>query len=119
MTTPNSGAPMSADVERLLAEDEAARAGVDAAETRARDQIARVRAEIAAARAARLAELERQVGRTIADIGDAGEREAERRRTVRNARARERAQRASALVTDAAAIWVRIVRCGSGTKDEP
>ena len=103
---------MNADVERILSEDETARAAVDGARSRARIALEAARADLAHARQARLEQLERDLERTIADILSAGDREVARRRTAREARSRDIAARAAEGTDAAAGMWVHIVRTG-------
>lgn len=103
---------MHPDLERLLSEDEAARAGVEDARTRARARLDAVREELASQRHARLGELQRDLDRTLAQIRDDADRELKRRQAQRDQRGRDDAERTDTFVDAAADAWVDIVRSG-------
>jgi hypothetical protein len=103
---------MHPDLERLLSEDETARAGVEAAQSRARMQLEGVRADLATQRETRLRELQQDVDRTVQQILTGGDREVARRRAQRDAHARKEAERTATLVGRGADLWIRIVREG-------
>jgi hypothetical protein len=107
---------MSSDFERLLSEDEAARAGVEAARLRAAARLERARAEIAGQREARVRALQRDVDRQVEQIGDEAQREIERRRSQGDASRRERAARTAPIAARAVDLWLRVVR---GSPMEP
>lgn len=103
---------MHSDLERILSEDEAARAGVDAARSRAGAQLETVRADLARQREARLRELQQELDRSVAQILAEADREVERRRAQREAGAQDQAAHAATLIDRAADLWVQIVREG-------
>ena len=105
---------MHPDLERILSEDDAARAGVDAARSHAAARLEQVRAGIGAERAARLQALGREVDDAVAQIAAEGDREVERRRVLREQRSTEVAERTAPLSAKAADVWVGIVRPGAG-----
>ncbi|MBI3403046.1 MAG: hypothetical protein HY048_16660 [Acidobacteria bacterium] len=107
---------MHPDLERLISEDETARAGVDAASSAARARLEAVRADVACQREARLRQLDQALERSVTQILDEADREAGRRRARREAHSREAAARGAALVDRAADLWVRIVREGPAPK---
>ena len=110
---------MDPDLERLLSEDEAARAGVESARTRARAQLEAVRAELGEARDARSRERQRDLDRAVAGILADGDREVALRRTQREARAQDDAARSAPLVTRGAELWLQIVREGVDVRRSP
>jgi hypothetical protein len=107
---------MSSDLDRLLAEDEAARAGVEAARLRAAARLERARRELAGQREARSSALQHDVDRQVAQIDVEAELEIERRRSQSEACRRERAARAGPLVERAVDLWLEVVR---GSPREP
>lgn len=110
---------MHSDLERLLSEDEAARAGVEAARSRARARLETVRAGLARQREARLRELHEELDRSVAQILAEGEREVERRRAQREAHAQEDDARAATLIERGADVWVQIIRHGASLRRTP
>ena len=110
---------MDPDLARLLSEDEAARAGVESARIRARAQLEAARAELAQARDARSRERQRDRDRAVAEVLADGDRESARRRTQREARARDDAARSAPLLTRGAELWVQIVREGVDPGESP
>jgi hypothetical protein len=110
---------MHSDLERLLSEDEAARAGVEAAASKKRVQLETVRADLARRRDERLRELRQELDRTVSQILAEAERELERRRAQRETRTRENAARTSTLVDRAADLWMHIVREGTALRGSP
>jgi hypothetical protein len=103
---------MHPDLERLLSEDETARAGIASAQSRAGIQLEAVRADLARKRETRLRELQQDLNRTVQQILTDGDREVARRRAQRDAHARKEAERTATLVGRGADLWIRIVREG-------
>jgi len=103
---------MHADLERLLAEDETARAAVDAARARARTQLETVRTDLARQRESRLRDVRQELDRTVAQILAEGDRESERRRARREAHDRAEAERTAPLIARGADLWLQMVREG-------
>lgn len=110
---------MHPDLERLLSEDETARAAVDAARSRADAQLEAVRADLARQREARFGELQQDLDRSVAQILAEGDREVEHRRALRETRAREDAARTATLVGRGADLWVHIIRAGPTARGSP
>jgi hypothetical protein len=108
---------MHSDLERLLSEDEAARASVEAARSRARVALETVRADLACQREARLRELQQELDRSVAQILAEGDGEVERRRAQREAHAREDTARTETLIERGADLWVQIVRKGASLRE--
>ena len=106
-------------LERLLSEDESARAGVDAARSTACAQLDVVRADLAHQREARLQELRRDLDQTVAQILADAESETDRRRTLREAHAREVAARTAALVERGAELWMQVIRERQSSEEAP
>lgn len=103
---------MHSDLERLLSEDESARAGVESARSRARAQLEVVRADLARGRETRLRELQQELEESVAQILARGDTEVERRRAQREAHAREDAARTETLVERGADLWLQVIREG-------
>ena len=101
---------MHPDLERLLSEDEAARAGVEAARSRARVELEAVRAELARQRETRLHDLQQDVEQSVARILADGDDEVARRRAQRESRARDESARTATLVDRGVELWMRIIR---------
>ncbi len=110
---------MHLDLERVVAEDETARAQVDTAASMARARVAAAQAELARARDDRLHRLQQQVDEAVATILEDTDREVTRRRSQRERDARERAARADAILESAVDVYVRIVRDGPDVQVEP
>ena len=110
---------MDSDLTRLLSEDEAARAGVESAQARARSQLDTARTDLARTRDARARELQQDTERSVAQILAEGDREVACRHAQREARTREDAARSASLVPRGAELWVRIVREGAGLRRAP
>ena len=101
---------MHPDLERLLSEDEAARASVERAQRKAAADLERIGHELAERRENRLRVLREQVDQAVAAVLAEGDREVERRQAQRAQSARETAERARQLVAAACDLWVSIVR---------
>ena len=101
---------MHPDLERLVSEDEVARAGVEAARTRARTALEAVRADLARQRETRLHALQQDIDRSNAQILAEGDRDVARRRATRDAHVRQEAARTATLIDRGADLWVRIIR---------
>ena len=110
---------MHSDLERVVSEDEAARAGVEAAAGRAREQLEAVRADLSRRREERFGELQQEVDRAFAQILAESDREVERRRAQRETHSREDAARSAALIERAADLWVHIIREGVTPRGSP
>ena len=104
---------MHPDLDRLIAEDEMARASVEAAAAAGERRIEAARVGIAAARDRRLRELAQQVDETVDAIRNASERDAALRREHRKAFETERSTAAAATLDEAVALLVSVVRDGA------
>lgn len=101
------------DLERIVVEDEMARAAVDAAAAAGGRRVDAAHADIAQARDQRLRELAQQVDDAVAAIRSASERDSALRREHREAFGRERAAASATAVDEAVALFVAIVREGA------
>lgn len=115
----DAGVSVHPDLERLLSEDETARAGVDRARSAAHANLDLARASLAREREERLRQLQQALDRTIAQMLTEADREVERRCAQRNAHTRANAARGAALVDRAADLWGQIVREGPPPKVLP
>lgn len=104
---------MHPDLERIIGEDEIARAAVDAATARAQASLESVRHELAATRERRLTDLSERLDATIARIAADSDSEIARRRTAREGFERERAAGAARATNEAVDLFVSILREGS------
>jgi len=100
------------DLERLIAEDEVARASVAAASDAARRAVDAARAELAQARDERLRELQRRLDADVEAIRRESLRDAATRQGRRAAFDRERADAAAAAMDEAVALCVAVLRGG-------
>ena len=107
---------MHPDLERLLSEDEMARAGVDAAAAAAATRLDVVRADVARQHEERLRQLQRDLDATIAEIVARADRDVSARRAKREALTREHAAGAAGFVDRAVEAFVQIVRDGPSLK---
>ncbi len=110
---------MHPDLERLLSEDETARAGVERAQSAAHANLDMARANLAREREERLRQLQQELDETIAQMLAEADREVERRCALRSAHTRANAARGAALVDRAADLWGQIVREGPPPKVLP
>lgn len=110
---------MHPDLERIVAEDEIGRAGVDAATARCRERIDGAKAAIAAERQARHDALAQQLDGALRAIDDETDREVIARQSRRESYAHERAVAAEAAVDDAVDVFIAIIRSGHGPEGQP
>ena len=103
---------MHPDLERIIGEDEIARAAVDAATTRSHAGLESARQELAVARERRLAELRERVDATVAAIGAESDAEIVRRRAARESFEKERAAVSARATDEAVTLVVAILREG-------
>lgn len=107
---------MHPDLERLISEDETARAGVNGAASAAHARLEAVRAGVAREREARRRQLEQALDDSVTQILAEADREVARRRARREVHSREAAARSAALIARAADLWLQIVREGASPK---
>ena len=115
----DAGLSVHPDLERLLSEDETARAGVDRARSAAHANLDVARANLAREREERLRQLQQELDRMIAQMLAEADREVERRGAQRNVHSVANAARGAALVDRAADLWGQIVREGPPPKVLP
>lgn len=110
---------MDPALERIVSEDEAARAAVEVASATTRARLQATQADLAHARAERLCHLTQQVDEAVAQIVADTDREIARRVSQRDAYARARAAQGNAIVESAVDTYLRIVRDGPQSQVEP
>lgn len=98
------------DLERLVSEDEIARAGIERAAAAARQRVEAERSRLAEARAAHLGLIERTIEAAVARILADAERDVAERRAHRERWRKDYAARADRLV-DAGAVLVAGILC--------
>ena len=101
---------MHIDLDRIVAEDEAARAGVDRTGRSARERIERERQRLEAEREAQRQELAKKVDDAVARILADAEQDVAARRARRARWLQEHAAWAEAVIEPAAATFVGIIR---------
>jgi hypothetical protein len=107
---------VNTQLDRILREDEAARAAADRAADSARDRIEAERRRLAEEREAKLQSLAARVDEAVARILADAERDVAERREHRAAWIKEHIAQADSLVEAAAASFARIVREGPRKK---
>jgi predicted NBD/HSP70 family sugar kinase len=107
------------DLERIIGEDEVARAAVDAAAARVAASLDAVKQALASERERRLGELRARVNATVAAIVADSDAEVARRRAARESFERERAAAAAAAIDAAVDLFVTIVRDGPPARGRP
>ena len=101
---------MHIELDRIVAEDEAARAGVERSERAARERVDQERQRLDTEREARRRELSKKIDDAVARILFDAERDVTARRARRARWLEEHASQAAALLEPGAAMFVGIIR---------